>query len=280
MILVTTPTSKVGCALVRKLVEQGVSVRAGAHNIEKARQLFPSVEIAELNFNNAKSVETALQGVKGLYLAPPREDFPVEPMKQTVKLAESAGVQRIVLLSAMGIEDMDTNIRCIEQSVEASGIDFTHLRINVLLQNYSTGSAEAIRQQGIFVEPLDSERTSFVDARDVAAVAAAALIEEGHARQVYTLTGAKAYNRAEVAEAISAVTGRTVRYQPMTEAEFRSLVKNLGWADDFIKMMLGFYETHIRSGNSAIVTDTIEQVLGRQPITLTQFANDHRDVWL
>jgi uncharacterized protein YbjT (DUF2867 family) len=280
VILVTTPTSKVGGALVRKLMEQRVSVRVGAHNIEKARQLFPSVEIVELNFNNAKSVETALQGVEKLYLAPPREDFPVEPIKQTVKLAQTVGVRRIALLSAMGIEEIDTNIRRIEQDVEASGIDFTHLRINVLLQNYSTASAEAIRQQGIFVEPLDSQRTSFVDARDVAAVAAAALTEEGDARQVYTITGAKAYSRAEVAEAISAATGQTVRYQPMTEAEFCSLVENLGWTDEFIKMMLGFYETHIRSGHSAIVTDTVERVLGRQPITLAQFAHDHRNVWL
>ncbi|BAZ13583.1 NmrA family protein [Calothrix sp. NIES-4071] len=281
MILVTTPTSKVGSALVQKLMEQNVSVRVGAHNVEKARKIFPYVEIVELNFNNAISVEKALQEVDGLYLAPPREDFPVEPIRQMVKLAGFAGVQRIALLSAMGIENMDTNIRRIEQSVEASGIDFTHLRINVLLQNYSTASAEAIRQQqGIFAEPLDGERTSFVDARDVAAVAAAALTEDGHARQVYTLTGAKAYSRAEVAEVISAVTGRTIRYQPMTEAEFRSLAANLGWTDEFIKMMLGFYETHIRSGHSAVVTNTVEQVLGRQPITLAQFAHDYRDVWL
>lgn len=280
MILVTTPTSKVGSALVSLLLERGVSVRVGAHTLEKARKLFPLAEIVSLDLSNAASVETALSGVDGLYLAPPREDFPVEPLLQTVELAQAAGVQRVILLSAMGIEDTDTNICQIERGVEASGIDFTHLRINVLLQNYSTHCAEAIRQQGIFVEPVGGEPTSFVDARDVAAVAAAALTEGGHAQQVYTLTGGQAYSRASVAAAISNATGRNVCYQPLSEEEFRALGKRLGWTDEFIEMMLGFYRTHIYSGRSAVVTDTIERVLGRRPITLAQFVHDYRDVWL
>jgi uncharacterized protein YbjT (DUF2867 family) len=280
MILVTTPTSKVGSALVSLLLERGMSVRIGAHTVEKARNLFPDVEIVSFDFNDAASVEAALRDVDGLYLAPPREDFLVEPLLHTVELAQAAGVRRIAFLSAIGVEDIETNIRQIERGVEASGIDFTHLRINVLLQNYSTMSAEAIRYSGVFVEPVGSEPTSFVDARDVAAVAAAALTEDGHVRQAYTLTGAQAYSRAEVAAAISNATGRDVRYQPLSEEEFRALVKQLGWTDEFIAMMLGFYDVVIRSGQSAVVTDTIERVLGRSPIALAQFVQDYRDVWL
>jgi uncharacterized protein YbjT (DUF2867 family) len=280
MILVTTPTSKVGSALVSLLLERGISVRAGAHTVKTARKLFPKAEIVPLDLNNAATVKAALSGVDGLYLAPPREDFPVEPLLHTVELAQAAGVQRVALLSAMGIEDTNTNIRQFERGVEGSGIDFTHLRINVLLQNYSTMSAVAIRQQGIFVEPVDDERTSFVDARDVAAVAAAALTEDRHARQAYTLTGGQAYSRASVAAAISNATGRNVRYQPLSEEEFRALVKQLGWTNEFVDMMLGFYNAHIRSGRSAVVTDTVKRVLGRPPITLAQFVRDYRDVWL
>jgi uncharacterized protein YbjT (DUF2867 family) len=280
MILVTTPTSKVGSALVSLLLSQAVSIRLGAHTIEKARSLFPHAEIVPFDLKNTASVETALRGIDRLYLAPPREDFPVEPLLNTVELASSAGVQRIVLLSAMGIEDKDTNIRQVERGVEASGLDFTHLRINVLLQNYSTMSVQSIRQQDIFVEPVGDEQTSFVDARDVAAVAAAALTKAGHARQAYTLTGEQAYSRNEIAAVISQVTGRTVQYQPLSDDEFRTLVKPLGWTDEFINMMLGFYHTHIRSGYSARVTDTVKRLLGRSPVTLAQFVQDYRDVWL
>lgn len=113
-------------------------------------------------------------------------------------------------------------------------------RINVLLQNYSTMSAQAIRQQGVFVEPIGDERTSFVDARDVAAVAAAALTEVGHAGHAYTLTGGVAHTRAEVAAAIAQTIGKPVRYQALSDAEFRALANSLGWADDFVSMMLGF----------------------------------------
>lgn len=140
-------------------------------------------------------------------------------------------------------------------------------------------SAEPIRQQGVFVEPVGDERTSFVEARDVAAVAAA-LIEDGHARQAYTLTGGAAYSRAEVAAAIAQVTGKPTRYQPLSHQEFRALVKSLGWTDEFISMMLGFYDTHIHSGRSAFVTDTVERVLRRPPTSLAQFVQDYRNVWV
>lgn len=280
MILVTTPTSKVGSALVWLLLKQGISVRVGVHTVEKARKLFPKAEIVSLDLSNAASAKAALSGVNKLYLAPPREDFPALALLHTVELALAAGVQRIAFLSAMGVEESDNNIRQVELGIEAMGIDFTHLRINALLQNYSTMSAQTIRQQGIFVEPVGGERTSFVDARDVAAVATAALTEDGHARQAYTLTGGQAHSRAEVAAAIAKATGRDVRYQSLSEEEWSTLVKQLGWTDEFINMMLGFYNAHIRSGRSAVVTDTVERLLGRPPITLTQFVHDYRDVWL
>lgn len=279
-ILVTTPTSKIGSALVSQLSARGIAVRVGAHTVEKAQKLFPKTDIVALDLNNAASVKVALDGIDRLYLAPPREDFPVTPLLNAVELAKAAGIKRIVFLSAMGVEDMETNIRQLERGIEASGIDFTHLRINVLLQNYSTMSAESIRQQGVFVEPVGDERTSFVDARDVAAVAAAALSETGHAGQAYTLTGAAAYSRAEVAAAIAQATDKPIHYQPLSDEEFRALAKSLAWTDEFINMMLGFYHTHIRSGRSAIVTDTVERVLRRPPTPLAQFVQDYRNVWL
>lgn len=275
-ILVTTPTSKIGSALVSQLSARGIAVRVGAHTVEKAQKLFPKTDIVALDLNNAASVKVALDGIDRLYLAPPREDFPVTPLLHAVELAKAAGVKRIVFLSAMGVEDMETNIRQLERGIEASGIDFTHLRTNVLLQNYSTMSAELIRQQGVFVEPVGDERTSFVDARDVAA----ALSEVGHARQAYTLTGAAAYSRAEVAAAIAQATDKPIHYQPLSDEEFRALAKSLAWTDEFINMMLGFYHTHIRSGRSAIVTDTVERVLRRPPTRMAQFVQDYRNVWL
>ena len=277
-ILVTTPTSKIGSALVALLSEQGCAVRVGAHTVEKAQNLFPTSNLVPLNFSDAASVEAALHGIGALYLAPPRENFPVDPLLHTVVLAKAAGVKRSVFLSAMGVEDVETNISQIERGVEASGIDFTHLRINVLLQNYSTMSAQAIRQQGVFAEPVGDERTSFVDARDVAAVAAAALTETGHAGHAYTLTGGVAHTRTEVAAAIAETISKPVRYQSLTEAEFRALANSLGWAEDFVSMILGFYEAHIRSGRSTVVTDTVARVLRRPPTALAQFVQDYRNV--
>lgn len=134
-------------------------------------------------------------------------------------------------------------------------------------------SAESIRQQGVFVEPVGDERMSFVDARDVTAVVAAALT-------AYTLTGGAAHNRAEVAAAITQVIGKPVQYHALSDEQFRALAHSLGWTDEFVDMMLEFYHTHICSGCSAAVTDTVERVLRRSPATLAQFVQDYRSVWL
>lgn len=75
MILVTTPTNKIGSALVSLLSGRGIAVRVGAHTVEKAQKLFPNLDVVALDLSNAASVNAALNGVDGLYLAPPARGF-------------------------------------------------------------------------------------------------------------------------------------------------------------------------------------------------------------
>jgi uncharacterized protein YbjT (DUF2867 family) len=96
-ILVTTPTSKIGSALVSLLTKQGIDSRLGAHTVEKAQKLFPEADIVALDLSDTVSIKGALDGVTRLYLAPPREDSPVAPLLQTIEFAKAAGVKRIVL---------------------------------------------------------------------------------------------------------------------------------------------------------------------------------------
>jgi len=276
MILVTTPNGKVGSAVVKQLVAQGAPLRVGAHTVAKAQAAFPGVDVARFDFADEDSVQAALAGVDTLYLASPG-DMLAEPIKRVVDLARSHGVERIVRLSALGVEQGESPLREVERHIEGSGLVWTLLRPNFFMQNYSTINAASIRDEGAIYEPAEDAKTSFVDARDIAAVAVKALTEDGHAGKAYAITGGRVYDRQEVAAAISEVIGKEVRYVPTTDEQLRAAM--VGAAPHFIDLMSTLYQG-VRAGWTATVTDTVERVTGRAPYTIEQFARDYSAVWL
>jgi uncharacterized protein YbjT (DUF2867 family) len=278
MILVTTPNGKVGSEVAKQLLEQGHPVRLGAHTVEKAQAAFPQAEVAPFDFADEDKARAALVGIEALYLASPG-DSQAEPVKRVVDLAKEAGVERVVRLSAMGVEASDNPLREVEQHLEVSGLQYTLLRPSWFMQNYSTTNAQSIRAQGAFYEPSGDAKTGFIDARDIAAVAVKALTEDGHHAQAYVLTGGRAYDRYEVAAAISQATGKAVTYQEVSEAQFQEGMTSAGMPEHYVALLTGLYQI-VRAGHTAAVTDTVEKVTGRAPTTLEQFARDHKDVWL
>jgi uncharacterized protein YbjT (DUF2867 family) len=275
-VLVTTPNGKVGQEVVRQLQAQGVQVRVGAHTVDKARGAFPGAEVVNFDYADEASVREALRGVEALYLASPG-DMPAAPVKRVVDLAREAGIGRVVRLSAMGVQHSDNLLRDVEQHIEASGLAWTFLRPSWFMQNYSTMNADMIRS-GTLYEPAGDARTSFVDARDIAAVAVAALTGEGHTGQAYTLTGGEALSRDEVTSALSAATGQDVKYVPISDEQFGQAMRGGGAPEAYVGLMTSLYQS-VRAGHSAAVTDDVRRVTGRDPISFVQFARDHADVW-
>ncbi len=278
MILITTPNGKVGSEVAKQLLEQGHSVRLGAHTVQKAQAVFPQAEVVLFDFADEDKVRAALKGTNALYLASPG-DAQAEPVKRVLDLAKEAGVERVVMLSAMGVEASDNPLREVEKHLEASGLQYTLLRPNWFMQNYSTTNAESIRTQGAFYEPAEDGKTGFIDTRDIAAVAVKALTEDGHHAQAYALTGGRAYDRYEVAAAIAHATGKVVTYQAVSEAQFQQGMASAGVSEGYKALLTGLYQA-VRAGHSTAVTDVVEQVTGRPPISLEQFARDYKDVWV
>lgn len=278
MILITTPNGKVGTQVVKQLLAKGAEVRIGAHTVAKAQAAFPQAQVVRFDFNDEQSVQAAVDGVNAMYLASPG-DMAAAPVKGVVDHAPAAGVGRIVRLSAMGVEHTDTPLRQIEQHIEATDLQWTFLRPNWFLQNYSTTYAQSIREQNAFYEPAGDAKTSFIDARDIAAVAVQALTEDGHHGQAYTITGAQAYDRYQVAQTIAQATGKDVRYVPIDDAQFRASMTAFGAPQAYIELLSNIY-IPLRAGLMEPMADTVQRVLDRAPITLEQFAADHRDAWL
>ncbi len=281
MILVTTPNGKVGSEIANALLEQGQKVRLGAHTVDKAQTAFPQAEVVPFDFADEATVRAALEGIEALYLASPT-DAQAAPVNRVIDLAKEAGVERIVQLSAisaMGVEASENPLHDVEKHLKASGMGYTLLKPNWFMQNYSTHYAESIRTQSTFAEPAGDAKTGFIDARDIAAVGVKALTEEGHNTQAYDLTGARAYTRSEVAEVLSQATDKTVTYTAITDAQFQAEMTSAGAPAAYVRLMTDLYQV-VRAGHIAGVTHTVEQVTGRAPISLEQFARDHKDVWL
>ena len=278
-VLVTTPNGKVGHEVVKQLLAHGVSVRAGVHNLAKAEGLKAlGAEAVHFDFADAASVKAALEGIDRLYLAFPGT-LPVEQPKQVVDLAKAAGVGRIVQLSAKGVENSDTLLRQVEQYIETSGLEYTFLRPSWFFQNFNTGQREYIRQASAIIEAAGDGRTSFIDTRDIAAVAVKALLEDGHNAKAYALTGTTAHHRDEVAAAISKATGKSVAYKSLTDEEFRAQATAEQWPVDVMETMSWLYGG-VRAGWTQEVVSTVRELLGREPIGLEQYARDHKDEWL
>ena len=274
-ILVTTPSGKVGQALVTTLKAAGATLRLGAHTVEKARAAFPGLEVVRLDHTDPATHAAAVQGVDALYLASPG-DFPSAPEKALVDAAKKAGVKKVVKLAAMGIEHSDNPLRQVEEHVRASGLAFTFLHPTWFMQNFTTSMAGAIKA-GTLAEPAGEGKTAFIDARDIAAVAAKALLEPGHEGKTYTLTGAELLSRGDVAAALSRELGRTVTYLPVTDEQFRAAVKGV-LPPSYTELMSHLYSI-VRAGHTAVKTDTVREVLGRAPISFAQFAKEHRAAW-
>jgi uncharacterized protein YbjT (DUF2867 family) len=277
-VLITTPNGKVGSELVAQLQKANVAVRLGAHTVEKAKQKFPGAEVVRLDFNDLATVKTALQGVSKAYLAfPTDQDPPAAPFKAFIDEAKAAGVGRIVMLSASGVENAgEAPLRQVELHLERSGVPYTILRSSWFFQNYSNSSAAAVRA-GAIAEPADDGKTAFIDTRDVAAAAVAALTQEGHAGKAYALTGPDALDRAQVAAILSKELGRPVKYQKISDREFRAALQG-HLKPNYIELLSALYG-FIRAGYTAQVTSEVKRILGREPVSFSQFVRDHRAVW-
>ena len=118
--------------------------------------------------------------------------------------AKAAGVQKVVLMTAMGADAApDTPLRKAELALEASGIAWNTVRPNWFMQNFHTFWLHGIREQGRILLPTGTARGSFIDARDIADVAAELLLGEAHMNQAFDLTGSEALNHDEVAAVLS-----------------------------------------------------------------------------
>lgn len=281
-ILVTGATGKLGRELIPRLLSAGREVKAGTRDPQRAQALFGgAAEAVELDYERTETWDAAVMWADRILLIPP----PFDPQADQALVpfmdwAVASGVGHVVLVSAMGVEALDDlPLRRVERRIEAVGVPFTFLRPNLYMQNFlASYVVRPIGERRAFALSAGAGQVSFVDVREVAEVAAAALTSDAHQRLAYTLTGPEALSFGAAAPILAAAAGSEVRYEPISDSQMQELLQGLGWRPEQAQVAVGLFRS-VREGARAAVTSDMAAVLGRNPRDFRSFAQEHAAAW-
>ncbi len=277
-ILVTGATGKVGSQVTEQLAANKAQVRATVRptsNLDSLRRV--GAESIVVDLAKAETLGPAFEGVEKIFLATPVVPNDVEITEGLIAEAKRAGVKHVVRLSVTGVDAEPGMIftrkhREIEKIIKESGIPFTFVRPTFFMQNFL--ELPTIKSQGAFFQPTGDGKASYVDTRDIAAVATAALTEDGHEGKSYEVTGPEALSAYDVAEILSSVTGRKITFVDASEEDTRAGLKAGGVPDWLVEALLELNRWQ-RDGFAEAVLPGVEQATGRMPISFEQFVRDH-----
>ncbi len=277
MILVTGATGLNGNALVGRLSARDVPVRALVRNAAKAEGFssLPKVEIVQGDMARPETLTGALRGVDRAMLISSSNPSMLEVQSNFIEAARKAGVKHVVKLSGI-IAELDSPFRFarmhaeIERRLEASGMAFTHLRAGEFMHAYFRQVPSIVAKGALFL-PMEDAKIASIDVGDIAEVAATILTGPGHQGKIYPLTGPEALSMAEVAEKLSAATGKRIQYINITpdEAKRAQLAAGL---PPFTADALAELFAERRKGKEAQVSPIMETIIGRRPTSFDEFA--------
>ncbi|MEO3871109.1 NAD(P)H-binding protein [Nonomuraea sp. B12E4] len=272
-ILITGATGNVGRPLVSMLVEAGYTPRALTRNPGSAR-LPEGVEAAAGDLTDPASLDAALDGVEAVFLLWPH--VTAEGAAPVVeRIAKHA--RRVVYLSAHHVRDDREPAENgvwgqVERLVQDSGMRWTFLRAGGFATN-TLGWAGQIRDTGVVRAPYAGAARSLIHEADIAAVAALALTEEGHAGRSYVLTGPAVLTQAEQVRLIGAAIGRELRFDEQPREEARAQMVAAWGEPAFVDQSLDYWAGLVDEPEP--VSPAVQEVTGRPARTFQEWAEDH-----
>ncbi len=282
-ILVTGANGKTGSEAVRRLRAAGARVRAMVRSAAKGESLRATgAEVVVADLAKPATIEPALDGMDHVLLVTSPSPDQVVVQRNLIEAAVRGPRRHVVKISAVGTGPRSPFILGrwhaeIEAELAASGMGWTFLRPQSFMQNLLL-AAPTIQAEGKLYAPMRDGRTPLVDARDVAAVAVACLLEPGHEGMTYDVTGGEAVSYAEVAAHIGRAIGKPVTYVDVPPAAARAGMLQAGlpdWLADDLLVLYGI----AADGKSRGPTTVVRDVGGKEPITVAEFARDHAAVF-
>jgi uncharacterized protein YbjT (DUF2867 family) len=263
--LVTGATGNTGYHVVSELVRRGERVRALTRNPAAAAARFPTeVELVAGTHNEPEELDGALDGVDRLHITVTAGLAEVGP--ELVRRAVDAGVQRLTVVWGGAVGP-------VEQAVAESGVEWTRLEPQEFMSNTLTW-VDSIRADAVVREPYDFP-SALVHEADIGAVAAVALLDDGHAGRAYNLTGPEPLTPRERIAILSRAIGRDIAFVPITHGQAVERLAATGVSRADAEYVVGWYAAPPE--DSTTVVDTVEQVTGRQARTFAQWVAEHAE---
>lgn len=282
VITVTGSTGTIGRELVRLLSERGQPVRAVLRDFTKARQL-EHVAWIQADLAEKDKLDAVLAGTERLFLLTDNTPGFGRIQIEVIRAAERLGVHHVVKLSALGASGHSRAPLArehweVEQVLQLSAMTWTILRPHSFMQNWLGDVAESVRAERTIYSAIGDGRVPFIDARDIADVAVETLLHpETHADRKYVLTGGEAIGYADLARVLSETLGETVTYRALSMEEARARMEAAGVPPKSIESILALSAYQKAGGPTERTSDHVQQILGRPPRTIRDFARDYRE---
>jgi len=244
MIAVTGATGQLGQLVINELLatHNAQDIVAIVRNPAKAQALAQKgVQVREADYGNSAALAQALQGVEKLLLISSSEVGQRAPQhRNIINAAKFAGVQLIAYTSLLHADTSPLGLRAehieTENDLAQSGIPFVLLRNGWYSENY-LASVPAALEHGAFIGSAGDGKIASASRQDYAAAAAKVLSLDNQAGKVYELAGDEAWTLTELAEKLSALTGKSVVYQNLSEADFAAALQNAGLPEGFARLL-------------------------------------------
>jgi uncharacterized protein YbjT (DUF2867 family) len=274
MILITGATGNVGREAVKLLRDDGKKVAAVTRNPDPARLPDGSL-VVEGDPSRPATLASALGGVEAILLSPRAVG---NAAAELLSLAARQGVQRVAVLSAVTVEygggyrRFAEAFKAVEDAAKASGLQWTFLRCAQFASNALVWAPQ-IRAGDVVRGAYGDAAVSPIHPRDVAAIAARALLDPRHASQAYALTGPQSLSQRDQVRLIGEAIGAALAWQEISAEQVRQAMIAHGVPKEIPDRMLGYLAECVRQRGPS--TATVQQVLGRPALTFADWAAEN-----
>ncbi|OKP91520.1 NAD(P)-dependent oxidoreductase [Paenibacillus sp. P3E] len=282
MIVIVGATGTIGSALLERLVDLGVPVRALSREPEKLRNQIgekgrSAIEVALADAADPESLRRAFTGASQLFLAMSNSPRQIELETSIIQIAAESGIKHIVKISSPAFEQSSPVAVAgwhqeIEKALRESGLTHTVLRPYAFMQNLMR-LAPTVTAQNVFFGSMGDSPCNFIDCRDIADVAVEALTNPEVSGQIYTLTGSEIFSYPQIAGQLSALLNRPISYINMEPQELLHNLIEYGHMPPWLANHVVEIQT-MSTVIPEIPNDTVKRLLGREPRTLDAFLHE------
>jgi uncharacterized protein YbjT (DUF2867 family) len=284
MLAVVGATGNTGRAVVKELQGLGQNPVCIVRNPDKAREVLgANTKTAVAELTDRAALEKALQRVTSVFVVTGHNPQMIEQQTNILEAAKKAGVKYLVRVSggrAVVGPNVDSVVgrghHAIEEAMNKSGMAWVNLRPGLFMQNM-LGQAASIKNDSKIVLPFPADvPIAFIDVRDTGALGARIMLDPApHAGKTYEFTGTTS-NYGEFTKVLSDVLGRPIAYVAVTPEQAEQAMKSRGMPDWLVTHLVSVARAGAKGGFSTENTKPIRDLVGRAPITIRKFVEDHK----